>query len=61
MKLELEVKVSGLNEDQIRELEDFLDMILVDYDTFESDGKVVIKDPNIIRISEIKVFTRRFK
>lgn len=61
MKLELEVKVSGLNEDQIRELEDFLDTILVDYDTFESDGKVVIKDPNIIRISEIKVFTRRFK
>lgn len=61
MKLELEVKVSGLNKDQIRELEDFLDTILVDYDTFESDGKVVIKDPNIIRISEIKVFTRRFK
>lgn len=61
MKLELEVKVSGLNEDQIREFEDFLDTILVDYDTFESDGKVVIKDPNIIRISEIKVFTRRFK
>lgn len=61
MKLELEVKVSGLNEDQIREFEDFLDTILVDYDIFESEGKVVIKDPNIIRISEIKVFTRRFK
>lgn len=61
MKLETKVTVSGLNEDQIRELEDFLDTILVDYDTFESDGKVVIKDPNIIRISEIKVFTRRFK
>lgn len=61
MKLELEVKVSGLNEDQIREFEDFLDTILVDYDTFESEGKVVIKDPNIIRISEIKVFVRRFK
>lgn len=61
MKLELEVKVSGLNEDQIREFEDFLDTILVDYDTFESDGKVVIKDPNVVKISEIKVFTRRFK
>ncbi len=61
MELETKVTVSGLNEDQIRELEDFLDTILVDYDTFESDGKVVIKDPNIIRISEIKVFTRRFK
>lgn len=61
MKLELEVKVSGLNEDQIRKFEDFLDTILVDYDTFESDGKVVIKDPNIIRISEIKVFVRQFK
>jgi stress response protein YsnF len=61
MKIETKVTVSGLNEDQIRELEDFLDTILVDYDTFESDGKVVIKDPNIIRISEIKVFTRRFK
>lgn len=61
MKLELEVKVSGLNEDQIREFEDFLDTILVDYDIFESEGKVVIKDPNIIRISEIKVFVRRFK
>nr|DAD83561.1 MAG TPA: hypothetical protein [Siphoviridae sp. ctxc31] len=61
MKLETKVTVSGLNEDQIREFEDFLDTILVDYDTFESDGKVVIKDPNIIRISEIKVFTRRFK
>lgn len=61
MKLELEVKVSGLNEDQIRELETFLDTILVDYDIFESEGKVVIKDPDIIRISEIKVFTRRFK
>lgn len=61
MKLELEVKVSDLNEDQIREFEDFLDTILVDYDIFESEGKVVIKDPNIIRISEIKVFVRRFK
>ena len=61
MKIETKVTVSGLNEDQIRELEDFLDTILVDYDTFESNGKVVIKDPNIIRISEIKVFTRRFK
>ena len=61
MKLEVEVKVSGLNEDQIREFEDFPDTILVDYDTFESDGKVVIKDPNIIRISEIKVFVRQFK
>ena len=61
MKLETKVTVSGLNEDQIREFEDFLDTILVDYDTFESGGKVVIKDPNIIRISEIKVFTRRFK
>jgi stress response protein YsnF len=61
MKLETKVTVSGLNEDQIRELEDFLDTILVDYDTFESDGKVVIKDPNIIRISEIKVFVRQFK
>lgn len=61
MKIETKVTVSGLNEDQIRELEDFLDTILVDYDTFESDGKVVIKDPNIIRISEIKVFVRRFK
>lgn len=61
MKIETKVTVSGLNEDQIRELEDFLDTILVDYDTFESEGKVVIKDPNIIRISEIKVFTRRFK
>jgi stress response protein YsnF len=61
MKIETKVTVSGLNKDQIRELEDFLDTILVDYDTFESDGKVVIKDPNIIRISEIKVFTRRFK
>ena len=61
MKLELEVKVSGLNEDQIRKFEDFLDTILVDYDTFESDGKVVIKDPNVVKISEIKVFTRRFK
>lgn len=61
MKIETKVTVSGLNEDQIRELEDFLDTILVDYDTFESDGKVVIKDPDIIKISEIKVFTRRFK
>lgn len=61
MKIETKVTVSGLNKDQIRELEDFLDTILVDYDIFESDGKVVIKDPNIIRISEIKVFTRRFK
>lgn len=61
MKIETKVTVSGLNEDQIRELEDFLDTILVDYDTFESDGKVVIKDPNIIRISEIKVFVRQFK
>lgn len=61
MELETKVTVSGLNEDQIREFEDFLDTILVDYDTFESSGKVVIKDPNIIRISEIKVFTRRFK
>lgn len=61
MKIETKVTVSGLNKDQIRELEDFLDTILVDYDTFESDGKVVIKDPDIIRISEIKVFTRRFK
>lgn len=61
MKLETKVTVSGLNEDQIRELEDFLDTILVDYDIFESEGKVVIKDPDIIRISEIKVFVRRFK
>lgn len=61
MKIETKVTVSGLNKDQIKELEDFLDTILVDYDTFESDGKVVIKDPNIIKISEIKVFTRRFK
>lgn len=61
MKIETKVTVSGLNKDQIKELEDFLDTILVDYDTFESDGKVVIKDPDIIRISEIKVFTRRFK
>lgn len=61
MKLELEVKVSGLNEDQIREFEDFLDTILVDYDTFESDGKVVIKDPDIVKISKIKVFVRQFK
>lgn len=61
MKIETKVTVSGLNEDQIRELEDFLDTILVDYDTFESEGKVVIKDPDIIRISEIKVFVRRFK
>lgn len=61
MKIETKVTVSGLNEDQIRELEDFLDTILVDYDIFESEGKVVIKDPNIIRISEIKVFIRRFK
>lgn len=61
MKIEIKITVSGLDKDQIRELEDFLDTILVDYDTFESDGKVVIKDPNIIRISEIKVFTRRFK
>ena len=61
MKIETKVTVSGLNKDQIRELEDFLDTILVDYDTFESDGKVVIKDPNIIRISEIKVFVRQFK
>lgn len=61
MKLELEVKVSGLNKGQIGELETFLDTILVDYDIFESEGKVVIKDPDIIRISEIKVFTRRFK
>lgn len=61
MKIETKVTVSGLNEDQIRELEDFLDTILVDYDTFESDGKVVIKDPNVVKISEIKVFTRRFK
>lgn len=61
MKIETKVTVSGLNKDQIKELEDFLDTVLVDYDTFESDGKVVIKDPNIIRISEIKVFTRRFK
>lgn len=37
MKIETKVTVSGLNEDQIRELEDFLDTILVDYDTFESD------------------------
>lgn len=61
MKIETKVTVSGLNKDQIRELEDFLDTILVDYDTFESDGKVVIKDPNVVKISEIKVFTRRFK
>lgn len=61
MKLETKVTVSGLNEDQIRELEDFLDTILVDYDIFELEGKVVIKDPDIIRISEIKVFVRRFK
>lgn len=61
MKIETKVTVSGLNKDQIKELEDFLDTILVDYDTFESDGKVVIKDPNIIRISEIKVFVRQFK
>lgn len=61
MKIETKVTVSGLNKDQIKELEDFLDTILVDYDIFESDGKVVIKDPDIIRISEIKVFTRRFK
>lgn len=61
MKIETKVTVSGLNEDQIRELEDFLDTILVDYDTFESEGKVVIKDPDVIRISEIKVFVRRFK
>lgn len=61
MKIETKVTVSGLNKDQIKELEDFLDTILVDYDTFESDGKVVIKDPNVVRISEIKVFTRRFK
>lgn len=61
MKIETKVTVSGLNEDQIRELEDFLDTILVDYDIFESEGKVVIKDPDIIRISEIKVFVRRFK
>lgn len=61
MELETKVTVSGLNKDQIREFEDFLDTILVDYDTFESGGKVVIKDPNIIRISEIKVFVRQFK
>lgn len=61
MKIETKVTVSGLNKDQIKELEDFLDTILVDYDTFESEGKVVIKDPDIIRISEIKVFVRRFK
>lgn len=61
MELETKVTVSGLNKDQIKELEDFLDTILVDYDTFESDGKVVIKDPNVVKISEIKVFTRRFK
>lgn len=61
MELETKVTVSGLNKGQIGELEIFLDTILVDYDIFESDGKVVIKDPNIIRISEIKVFTRRFK
>lgn len=61
MKIETKVTVSGLNKDQIRELEDFLDTILVDYDIFESEGKVVIKDPDIIRISEIKVFVRRFK
>lgn len=61
MELETKVTVSGLNKDQIRELEDFLDTILVDYDIFESEGKVVIKDPDIIRISEIKVFVRRFK
>lgn len=61
MKIETKVTVSGLNKDQIKELEDFLDTILVDYDTFESDGKVVIKDPNVVKISEIKVFTRRFK
>lgn len=61
MKIEIKITVSGLDKDQIKELEDFLDKILVDYDTFESDGKVVIKDPNIIKISEIKVFIRRFK
>lgn len=61
MELETKVTVSGLNKDQIRKLEDFLDTILVDYDIFESEGKVVIKDPDIIRISEIKVFVRRFK
>lgn len=61
MKIETKVTVSGLNKDQIRELEDFLDTILVDYDIFESDGKVVIKDPNVVKISEIKVFIRRFK
>lgn len=61
MKIETKVTVSGLNKDQIKKLEDFLDTILVDYDTFESDGKVVIKDPNVVKISEIKVFTRRFK
>ena len=61
MKIETKVTVSGLNKDQIKELEDFLDTILVDYDTFETDGKVVIKDPNVVKISEIKVFTRRFK
>lgn len=61
MELETKVTVSGLNKGQIGELETFLDTILVDYDTFESEGKVVIKDPNIIRISEIKVFVRQFK
>ena len=61
MELETKVTVSGLNEDQIRKFENFLDTIPVDYDTFESEGKVVIKDPDIIRISEIKVFVRRFK
>ena len=61
MELETKVTVSGLNKGQIGELETFLDTILVDYDIFESEGKVVIKDPNVVRISEIKVFTRRFK
>jgi hypothetical protein len=61
MELETKVTVSGLNKGQIGELETFLDTILVDYDIFESEGKVVIKDPNVVKISEIKVFVRRFK
>lgn len=61
MKIETKVTVSGLNKDQIGELENFLDVILVDYDTFKSEGKVVIKDPDIVKISKIKVFVRQFK
>lgn len=58
MELETKVTVSGLNKGQIGELETFLDTILVDYDIFESEGKVVIKDPNVVKISEIKVFCK---